>query len=126
MLFVNCYNIIVLALQISNIINAPLAQLVEHLTLNQGVQGSNPWRCTQSTVFNALASGTVFFCTWYFYTKFDHNFITLIQGVLKKSFPGINQITLFFESLFYIIQSLFIISLYRVIMISCRQILEWC
>ncbi len=24
---------------------APLAQLVEHLTLNQGVQGSNPWRC---------------------------------------------------------------------------------
>ena len=25
--------------------NAPLAQLVEHLTLNQGVQGSNPWRC---------------------------------------------------------------------------------
>ena len=22
--------------------NAPLAQLVEHLTLNQGVQGSNP------------------------------------------------------------------------------------
>ena len=26
--------------------NAPLAQLVEHLTLNQGVQGSSPWRCT--------------------------------------------------------------------------------
>ena len=25
--------------------NARLAQLVEHLTLNQGVQGSNPWRC---------------------------------------------------------------------------------
>ena len=25
---------------------APLAQLVEHLTLNQGVQGSNPWRRT--------------------------------------------------------------------------------
>ena len=23
---------------------APLAQLAEHLTLNQGVQGSNPWR----------------------------------------------------------------------------------
>ena len=28
--------------------NAPLAQLVEHLTLNQGVQGSSPWRCTHS------------------------------------------------------------------------------
>ena len=26
--------------------DAPLAQLVEHLTLNQGVQGSSPWRCT--------------------------------------------------------------------------------
>ena len=26
--------------------HAPLAQLVEHLTLNQGVQGSSPWRCT--------------------------------------------------------------------------------
>ena len=24
--------------------DAPLAQLVEHLTLNQGVQGSSPWR----------------------------------------------------------------------------------
>ena len=27
--------------------NAPLAQLVEHLTLNQGVQGSSPWRCME-------------------------------------------------------------------------------
>ena len=26
--------------------NAPVAQLVEHLTLNQGVQGSNPCGCT--------------------------------------------------------------------------------
>ena len=26
----------------NDIENAPLAQLVEHLTLNQGVQGSNP------------------------------------------------------------------------------------
>ena len=42
--------------------NAPLAQLVEHLTLNQGVQGSSPWRCTEGTVFNAEASRTVFFC----------------------------------------------------------------
>ena len=42
--------------------NAPLAQLVEHLTLNQGVQGSSPWRRTQSTVFDEMTSGTVFFC----------------------------------------------------------------
>ena len=27
--------------------NGPLAQLVEHLTLNQGVQGSSPWRSTK-------------------------------------------------------------------------------
>ena len=27
---------------------APLAQLVEHLTLNQGVPGSNPWWCTKA------------------------------------------------------------------------------
>ena len=31
--------------------NAPLAQLVEHLTLNQGVQGSSPWRCTRENRF---------------------------------------------------------------------------
>ena len=31
---------------------APLAQLVEHLTLNQGVQGSSPWRCTIVGAFN--------------------------------------------------------------------------
>ena len=29
------------------ITNALLAQLVEHLTLNQGVQGSSPWRRTR-------------------------------------------------------------------------------
>ena len=30
---------------------APLAQLVEQLTLNQWVPGSNPWRCTNKSVF---------------------------------------------------------------------------
>ena len=43
------YTIITLALQMMHVFNkrnAPLAQLVEHLTLNQGVQGSSPWRCT--------------------------------------------------------------------------------
>ena len=29
-----------------NVGNALLAQLVEHLTLNQGVQGSSPWQRT--------------------------------------------------------------------------------
>ena len=36
--------------------NAPLAQLVEHLTLNQGVQGSSPWRCTRENCFWRLRS----------------------------------------------------------------------
>ena len=35
----------------NDIENAPLAQLVEHLTLNQGVQGSSPWRCTRENRF---------------------------------------------------------------------------
>ena len=29
-------------------LHAPVAQLVEHLTLNQGVQGSNPCGCTKN------------------------------------------------------------------------------
>ena len=36
--------------------NAPLAQLVEHLTLNQGVQGSCRWRCTRENCFWRLRS----------------------------------------------------------------------
>ena len=42
---------------------ALLAQLVEHLTLNQGVQGSSPWRRTQGTGFAAYKLwGRCFFC----------------------------------------------------------------
>ena len=37
--------------------NAPLAQLVEHLTLNQGVHGSSPWWCTMS--FRKRKDGSV-------------------------------------------------------------------
>ncbi len=36
---------------------ALLAQLVEHLTLNQGVQGSSPWRRTPSTDFGGISAG---------------------------------------------------------------------
>ena len=35
-------------------IYAPLAQLVEQLTLNQWVQGSSPWRCTKPECFSAF------------------------------------------------------------------------
>ena len=43
---------------LKNLINALLAQLVEHLTLNQGVQGSSPWRRTK---LRTLVSTNVFF-----------------------------------------------------------------
>ena len=39
---------------------APLAHLVEHLTLNQGVQGSSPWRRTRVPVWALNCLG------WYF------------------------------------------------------------
>ena len=41
---------------------APLAQLVEHLTLNQGVPGSSPWWCTKSkglTTMSPLKNGSL-------------------------------------------------------------------
>ena len=49
-----------------NHIYARLAQLEEHLTLNQGVQGSSPWRRTESTVFDDCEHrGRCFFCGFF-------------------------------------------------------------
>ena len=43
--------------------NAPLAQLVEHLTLNQGVQGSSPWRrIAEHCFWDVGPGGGVLFC----------------------------------------------------------------
>ena len=42
--------------------NAPLAQLVEQLTLNQWVQGSSPWRCTKRKQKRTPPSGRGSFC----------------------------------------------------------------
>ena len=51
-------------------IDASLAQLVEHDTLNVGVQGSSPWRCTESTIFEAERFGDgVFYFTKYIIIK---------------------------------------------------------
>ena len=59
------YTIITLALQMMHVFNkrnAPLAQLVEHLTLNQGVQGSSPGGALMSTIFEDIrALGMVLF-----------------------------------------------------------------
>ena len=46
--------------------DAPVAQLVEHLTLNQGVQGSNPCGCTKSRNVGRIALPTFdffFYCS---------------------------------------------------------------
>ena len=44
---------------------APLAQLAEHLTLNQGVQGSNPWRRILKHCFYDIRSwGRCFFISF--------------------------------------------------------------
>ena len=43
----------------NKLINALLAHLVEHLTLNQGVQGSSPWRRTQRYRFYGRMSHRV-------------------------------------------------------------------
>ena len=40
--------------------NARLAQLVEHLTLNQGVQGSNPWSRTKGRRLSIKAGFRLF------------------------------------------------------------------
>ena len=44
---------------------ALLAQLVEHLTLNQGVQGSSPWRRTADTAFGDRFRQVSFFVRFF-------------------------------------------------------------
>ena len=41
--------------------DAPVAQLVEHLTLNQGVQGSSPCGCTTQQKVSKYACFLLFF-----------------------------------------------------------------
>ncbi len=36
--------------------------MVEHLTLNQGVQGSSPWRRMEVPIFEAISGVGAFFC----------------------------------------------------------------
>ena len=63
---------------------APLAQLEEHLTLNQGVQGSSPWRRTESTVFDDCEHrGRCFFCCDKNLLSLIYNFTHFFQGFFK-------------------------------------------
>ena len=47
--------------------DAPVAQLVEHLTLNQGVQGSNPCGCTKKEGERNVHLS--FFCLIFFFRR---------------------------------------------------------
>ena len=68
--------------------DAPLAQLVEHLTLNQGVQGSNPWRPILKVLFSMLEEhwGWCFFYAirvWYW----NYIFVNVSAGLHKWNIP---------------------------------------
>ncbi len=71
---------------------APLAQLVEHLTLNQGVQGSNPWRCILKVRFWHLKSAGVglFILTSNKSNKREKG-ANIIYGFMKVTFASNNE-----------------------------------
>ena len=72
---------------------ARLAQLVEHLTLNQGVQGSNPWsRIEVLGLRKAADSGLYFFYLKGFIPAFREQF-------LRDPFPVITEQLLRFPPL---------------------------
>ena len=65
-----------------------LAQLAEHLTLNQGVQGSNPWRPISKVLFSMLEEhwGWCFFYAirvWYW----NYIFVNVSAGLHKWNIP---------------------------------------
>ena len=57
-----CHIILLASRETSDAGHARLAQLAEHLTLNQGVQGSNPWwRITKYRFYSRWLWGWCFF-----------------------------------------------------------------
>ena len=78
---------------------APLAQLVEHLTLNQGVQGSNPWWCTKNNMQTLK-------------TQYYYKCVLAWCGHLKE----VNLDLLFFNyfSFFHVTKILFIKIVYKI------------
>ena len=80
---------------ITDVVNAPLAQMVEQLTLNQWAQGSSPWRCTNQK--KALRESRSAFChttkqlshllLGFICThKFRNHFVSLISIFLNNAF----------------------------------------
>ena len=61
------------------ILYALLAQLAEHLTLNQGVQGSNPWRRTYIYIKRRY-----YFCNIFFFVfRFLYNINIFLNYILQ-------------------------------------------
>ena len=64
---------------------APLAHLVEHLTLNQGVRGSSPRRPTCKSIgFAEEAAESVFFLYFRFYTDEMQRIMQNLQCKCRK------------------------------------------
>ena len=85
--FYKLYYIINLALRKAqnNLRNAPLAHLVEHLTLNQGVRGSSPRRPTCKSIgFAEEAAESVFFLYFRFYTDEMQRIMQNLQCKCRK------------------------------------------
>ena len=66
----------------NNLICAPLAQLVEHLTLNQGVQGSSPWRCMKVLFLMQMDIGDAI--TLHYIYTISYIMIKASKGLIKK------------------------------------------
>ena len=81
---------------------APLAQLVEHLTLNQGVQGSNPWsRTTLKSLKQyvwAIFYYSKFYCILGVWLYFNYQSIFVIFFMLSKQ-----KVQLIWTALFVIL-----------------------
>ena len=59
---------------ITDVVNAPLAQMVEQLTLNQWAQGSSPWRCTnQKEALRESRSAFCFDCIYPYWKSSSKN-----------------------------------------------------
>lgn len=113
---------------------APLAQLVEHLTLNQGVQSSSLWWCTSNWIKTFIFQHFSFYCGQYvgkqkkedenplFYFKFLYLYPSFILFPFQKkrlfnhsrlSIYIINLISILFSKLLVIVMKSLYYSLFQ-------------
>ncbi len=73
---------------------APVAQLVEHLTLNQGVQGSNPCGCTNSKSEYKRVGDYQLFCFYGFFHLNTYKISGAIYHLIYNMAPFCNSFTM--------------------------------